>query len=260
LAQSGDKASGGKFVFKAPAKVLLDSLVRRGLVPPEETGPLLEAARVTRRAVCLLILDLGLLDEKTLAHALVHARNVPYIDVRTIAVDSDVLGLVDARLCWERKILPLDRVGATLTLAMVDPLDDRSVTRVLAENQVTVCRAVCVASELASALERHFPGAERPAESFGAEAAAQALKAARNSLAGAATRSKSASAGALPGWLSKDDDAPAAPAAAPAGAPPAAAGLADDTAAAPKRGAKPAKPVRPVRKKAVKRKRKGPGK
>lgn len=260
MAQSGEGSSQGRFVYKAPAKVLLDSLVRRGLIPPEETGPLLEAARVTRRAVCLLILDLGMLDEKTLAHALVHSCNLPYMDLRTYTVDSDVLNLVDARLCRDRKILPLDRVGSALTLAMVDALDDRTVTRVLAERHVTVSRVVCVASELEEAIERHFPGAERPPEHFGAEEATKALKAARASLAGASARPARASGRSLPGWLSDDDEAPAPAAATPAQ-------IADDTSGLPDwlteeaehPVQKPAAAKKPAKKKAAKRKRKGKG-
>ena len=215
------RSSGGsrqeQFVYKAPAKELLDSLVRRGLVPPEECAPLLEAARVTRRAVCLLILDLGHLDEAVLAEALINACNIPYVNLDGCGVDSDVLGLVPPELCWERKVLPLDLVGSTMSLAMVDPLDDMTVSRVSAERRISVCRAVAVASELTRALERHFPNFSTPAKAFGPAEAAAALKAARASLADIPVKQTKRTEKELPDWLTEKAAAigPAAPAAAP---------------------------------------------
>jgi hypothetical protein len=90
-----------------------------------------------------------------------------------------------------------------MTLAMVDPLDDVTASRISADNQSAVCRAVCLASEFARAFDRHFPSFKKPEKSFGPADAARAVKAARVSIAESPMRQARRAGEALPGWLSE---------------------------------------------------------
>lgn len=197
--------------YRVPANVLLEALVQRELIPAQDSAPLLEAARVTGRSVCALLLARGSLDESLLAETLVYACDLPYINLDEYVVDLDVLHLLDSELCWQRRVLPLDRVGATLMLAMVDPLDDMAATRLAAEIGLGICRAVVIASQMERALVRHFPRQIRPEETFGPTEATQAIEQARDALAAATTSPPPPPAAPestdpfLPDWLSGTD-------------------------------------------------------
>jgi signal recognition particle receptor subunit beta len=188
-------------VCKSPARVLLENLVRRGLLPPGDCAPLLEAARVTRRPVCLLMLAMETIDETTLAEMLISACNLPYVDLSCYSVAPEVIAVADPALCWEHKLLPLDLTGGTVSLGMVDPLDDRSVSRLAAPRNLSPCRAVVLKSEFTAAFARHFPDWPRPDESGEGDAAVAALTAARAALASAGAADAADPIGEIPEWF-----------------------------------------------------------
>ena len=184
-----------RFVSRTPAKRLMESLVHQGLISPEDREPLTEATRLTGQTLSSLLLTLRMVDEGILAQTLVHVCDLPYLDVSAYTIDTDVLKLIDAEPCWERKMLPLERVGSTLTLAMVDPLDDISATRISADTQLGITRVVTRAGDLAQALKNHWPQYQKPPQKFGLEQAVSALDEARSSLARAGARADLPAAG-----------------------------------------------------------------
>lgn len=205
-----------RFVSRTPAKRLMESLVHQGLISPEDREPLTEATRLTGQTLSTLLLTLRMVDEGILAQTLVHVCDLPYLDVSAYTIDTDVLKLIDAEPCWERKMLPLERVGSTLTLAMVDPLDDISATRISADTQMGITRVVTRAGDLAQALKTHWPRYKKPPPMFGLEQAIRALDEARRSLAQAGARTEATEPGESDqdttdlGWLSTLGSAPGA--------------------------------------------------
>jgi hypothetical protein len=147
------------------------------------------------------MLAMGTIDETTLAEMLISACNLPYVDLSCYSVEKEVIALADPALCWEQKLLPLDVAGGTVSLGMVDPLDDRTVSRLAAPRKLSPCRAVVLASEFAAAFARHFPDFPRPDESGAAAAAQEALASARAALAPAPAADAADPIGQIPEWF-----------------------------------------------------------
>lgn len=76
------------------------------------------------------LVDLGHLDQETLTHFLVRQCHVPHIKLLDYQVDPATSSLLEAELCWEHRVIPLDRLGSILTIAMVDPFRDDSLAAV----------------------------------------------------------------------------------------------------------------------------------
>ncbi len=188
-------------VRKSPARTMLYSLVRRGLLPREDCGPLLEAARIMIRPVCLLMLAADMIGERTLVEMLISACNLPYINLDYYTVDPEVLAMVDPALCWEQKVLPLDAAGRTISLGMVDPFDDRTVGRITAPKDLFACRSVVMASEFRRAFERHFPDYTGPLTDMDLEDVQRNLKKARAIVAAVPPDIRKDTIVALPEWF-----------------------------------------------------------
>ena len=204
------------------------------------------------------ILRLGLLDEEHLVSAFQKNLMIPRVSAAALArVPRDVLGTVPPHMAAELRVIPTDIDSAgNMTLAMVDPTDDRAAEEVAAYAQRQIQRAVASPTAMREALRTHYgvflnkPGA--PASGQKAVAASSPAvapvtgPAAQKAAAPAPAAKQPAAQAQAPGMIaSKPAAAPAAaakPAAAqaPAAAAQAAAKPAAQAPAAAQAAAKPA--------------------
>ena len=104
------------------------------------------------------ILRLGLLDEEHLVSAFQKNLMIPRVSAAALArVPRDVLGAVPPHMAAELRVIPTDIDSAgNLTLAMVDPTDDRAADEVAAYAQRQVQRAVASPTAMREALRTHY--------------------------------------------------------------------------------------------------------
>src|SRR5690606_40676935 len=65
----------------------------------------------------------GFIAEEELVRAIARLYRVPAVDLEQVVIDPMVIRLVPADIALKHSILPLRRIGRTLTVAMVDPTD-----------------------------------------------------------------------------------------------------------------------------------------
>jgi len=104
-------------------KRLGDMLMEAGLLTK---GQLEEGLAEKARQKCFLgqaLVKLGYISQPELISFLVKQCKIPHINLVDYQVDPRIAALLPAELCREYKILPIDKLGNILTLAMVNPLD-----------------------------------------------------------------------------------------------------------------------------------------
>jgi len=98
-------------------------LIADGLVGPED----LERARLEQResgmrlGYCLVSLDL--VSENDLTRIAGQEHRVPAVDLRQVTLDPKILNLIPPDFASKHLVLPLRRLGRTLTVAMAEPTD-----------------------------------------------------------------------------------------------------------------------------------------
>ena len=104
------------------------------------------------------ILRLGLLDEEHLVSAFQKNLMIPRVSAAALArVPRDVLGTVPPHMAAELRVIPTDIDSAgNMTLAMVDPTDDRAAEEVAAYAQRQIQRAVASPTAMREALRTHY--------------------------------------------------------------------------------------------------------
>lgn len=70
----------------------------------------------------------GVLAKNSLVSFLTSHCKIPYLDLLDYTIDRSVLNLVPAEICWNYHLLPLDRLGRNLTVAMVNPLNRKALS------------------------------------------------------------------------------------------------------------------------------------
>ncbi len=98
-----------------------DLLVKEKVITPEQ---LIQATKAQKEANCRLgsaLVKLGFLTDEDVTNFLSRQYGVPAINLSYFEIDPSVIKLIPFETAKRYQILPLSRVGASLTIAMVDP-------------------------------------------------------------------------------------------------------------------------------------------
>src|SRR5256714_1766746 len=98
-----------------------DLLVKEKVITQEQ---LTQAVKVQKETNCRLgsaLVKLGFLTDEDVTNFLSRQYGVPAINLSYFEIDPSVVKLIPFETAKRYQILPLSRVGASLTIAMVDP-------------------------------------------------------------------------------------------------------------------------------------------
>ena len=98
-----------------------DLLVKEKIITPEQ---LQQATKVQKETNCRLgsaLVKLNFLTDEDVTNFLSRQYGVPAINLSYFEIDASVVKLIPYETAKRYQILPLSRVGASLTIAMVDP-------------------------------------------------------------------------------------------------------------------------------------------
>lgn len=79
------------------------------------------------------LVELKHLDQQTLTLLLVKQCKIPHLNLLDYQIDREVVKLIPKDLCLKHKILPVDKMGKILTVAMVDPLNIEALAAIRAQ-------------------------------------------------------------------------------------------------------------------------------
>jgi type IV pilus assembly protein PilB len=100
-----------------------DLFVREGLITGEQLGLGLAEAKKEGTRLGFALVKLGFVAEEELTRMLAKQYRVPAVDLEKVNVDPKILKLIRTDVAYKHLVLPLRKVGRTLTVAMVNPTD-----------------------------------------------------------------------------------------------------------------------------------------
>ena len=110
-----------------PTDRIGELLVREGLITPEQLRRALADARQNNTRIGFSLIKLGYIAEEDLTRMLARQYRVPAVDLNRVQLDQKIIRLIPADLAIKHLVLPLRRVGRTLTVAMANPADTRAI-------------------------------------------------------------------------------------------------------------------------------------
>ncbi len=96
-------------------------LVRENLISPQHLREALDYQREHGGRLGYNLVKLGLVTDDMITAVLSRQYGIPSVNLDLFQIDENVLRLIPQEVSQKYSVLPLSRVGATLTLAMVDP-------------------------------------------------------------------------------------------------------------------------------------------
>jgi len=110
-----------------PTDRIGELLVREGLITQEQLRRALADARQNNTRIGFSLIKLGYIAEEDLTRMLARQYRVPAVDLNRVQLDQKIIRLIPSDLAIKHLVLPLRRVGRTLTVAMANPADTRAI-------------------------------------------------------------------------------------------------------------------------------------
>ncbi len=98
-----------------------EMLVKAGLIETEQLQEALGAQKQTGEKLGYVLVSLGYVQEDEITQLLSEQYGVPSINLRHFEIDESVIDLIPAEVSQKYLVVPVNRTGATLTIAMADP-------------------------------------------------------------------------------------------------------------------------------------------
>src|ERR1700745_1215657 len=98
-----------------------DLLVKEKVITPEQLVQATKVQKETNVRLGAALVKLGFLTDEDVTNFLSRQYGVPAINLSYFEIDPAVVNLIPFEPAKRSQILPLSRVGASLTIAMVDP-------------------------------------------------------------------------------------------------------------------------------------------
>lgn len=135
---------------------LTGMLIKRGIISLPELKNLEELSSETGESIRDILFKDDRLDESQLVDILSEQYNVPKIDLSELEVDKEVIDILSDQIVERYKVVPISRIGNTLTVAMSDPsnMNAQDDIKFLTDYNVEV--VVAATSDIEAAIEKYY--------------------------------------------------------------------------------------------------------
>lgn len=111
-------------VLKAPLRERLGRyLVTPGIITETQRTAALQQQRASGGVLGQILVEMGACSREDIGGALAEQEPLTSIDLRQLRIDPQALKLITREGCLENRMLPFERFGTLLCLAMANPRD-----------------------------------------------------------------------------------------------------------------------------------------
>ena len=144
-----------RIITKRIGEVLLE----RGLINHKELERALVHQKEHGGLMGQILIQLGFITEHEVALALTAQYGFPYLPLDNYEIDGGLTALIPEQLARQYCLIPIDRIGNALTLAMADPSNVRAIEDIELLTKCVVQTFVSTPTEIGKAIDKHYkPG------------------------------------------------------------------------------------------------------
>jgi type II secretory ATPase GspE/PulE/Tfp pilus assembly ATPase PilB-like protein len=144
---------------KGNRQELAEILIQKKFLPEDKVRQAVELSARERLPLFRILLKLHLLDEVGIARALAIQYDLPFVHLDSINIGTEMSRFISAGYAHKRRIIPVSKIGNTLTLAVAFPLDVHELKDLSSSLRLKVIPVVASESEIILAQQRLYKGA-----------------------------------------------------------------------------------------------------
>jgi len=131
-------------------------LLERGIIHEKQLEAALTHQKVHGGLLGQVLIELGYVSEEEIALALTTQYGFPYLPLENYEIDEGVTQLVPETVARQYCLIPIDRIGNALTLAMADPSNVQAIEDIETLTHCVVQTFVSTPSDIHKAIERYY--------------------------------------------------------------------------------------------------------
>ncbi|MBI3088401.1 MAG: hypothetical protein HYY91_05930 [Candidatus Omnitrophica bacterium] len=133
-----------------------DILLERGVITPKQLEGALQRQQERGGLLGQALIDLGHVTEEEVALALTAQYGFPYLPLDNYEIDRDVTQLVPEHVARQYCLIPIDRIGNALTVAMADPSNSQAIEDIEILTNCVIQTFVSTPSHIQKAINRCY--------------------------------------------------------------------------------------------------------
>jgi type IV pilus assembly protein PilB len=141
-------------------KKLGEILQEAGLVNEDQIQKALKIAKQTGKRIGKILIEMEWVSEVDICQTLSKQLGIPMISLKNKKIDPKVLGLLPAKLCFKRRLIPLIVKDRSLVVAMNNPIDYEAMDEVSFASGHRVRVVVALEQDILDILVRSYPPGE----------------------------------------------------------------------------------------------------
>ena len=145
-----------KHFRKTTNKHLGELLVERGVVTRSQVQEAVDYQKANGGLFGEVLVKLSYATEENIAQALTAQYGFPYLPLSNYEIDPEVIKTVPENVCRQFCLIPIDKIGKSLTLAMSNPLNVQAAEDVELITGCTVQTFVSTATDIKSSIAKYY--------------------------------------------------------------------------------------------------------
>ncbi len=137
-------------------KFLGELLIEKGIISQDQLDKAVLRQRDKGGLIGEILVALGYASEQDIAMALTSQYGFPYLPLSNYEIEDDVLLSLSREVCERFCLVPIDRIGSSLTLAMADPLNAKAIEEIETMTSCSVQTFVSTAQDVRQTIEKYF--------------------------------------------------------------------------------------------------------
>ena len=137
-------------------KKIGETLIEAGLITKEQLDNALTLQKGKNKRIGKVLIELGYINEVQVAETLSRQLSIKIVDCTKASPSKEILALVPKDIAESKVVLPLEKTGKKLVLAMADPLDWRTTDDISFQTGLRVEVAVSSESTILQAIENLY--------------------------------------------------------------------------------------------------------
>jgi len=135
-------------------------LVSSGLISDDQLKKALSVQKSEGGRLGSILVKLGFVHEDKLMTFLSKQYGVPYVDLGKFEINPAVIKHIPAEVAQKYRIMPINRAGATITIAMVDPSNIFAIDDIKFMTGYNVEAVVATEGAIVEAIKKYYGGAK----------------------------------------------------------------------------------------------------
>ena len=138
------------------SKQLGELLMERGIVKQQQLDHALSTQKARGGLLGQVLVELGFATEEQIAQAITAQYGFPFLPLENYEIDEAIIAAVPVQVARQYCLIPIDRIGNALTLAMADPSNTQAIEDVEVLTKCVVQAFVSTPSDIGKAIERCY--------------------------------------------------------------------------------------------------------